>query len=443
MTALAGYGDSYALGNVRAPACLIDGPLPGPVDATGLVDFHLIVEGGKIAGFLSAATATGLPGPDRKRGIVLPGLIDLHTHLDKGHIWPRAPNPDGTPQGAFGTVGDDRAAHWNADDVEARFEFALRTAYAHGVVAIRTHLDSLAPQAAISFPLFARLRARWAGRIELQATSLAPADIFLTDQGRELADLVAAHGGQLGFGTRMRGETGAAPSAAFDQATANLFALAAERGLDVDLHVDESSDPAARALPNIAKIARAGNFRSDILVGHCCALALQDDAQIEMTLDRCADAGIAVVSLPSCNMYLQDRKAGRTPRWRGVTLLHEMRARGLRVAVAGDNVRDPYYAYGDHDMLETFVQAVRILQLDHPVGDWPRAVSATPAAIMKLPQAGMLRVGAPADLLLLEARSYSELLSRRQSDRIVLRAGKPIDTAPPSYAELDAVVGPP
>ena len=62
--------------------------------------------------------------------------------------------------------------------------------------------------------------------------------------------------------------------------------------------------------------------------------------------------------------------AGRTPRWRGVTLLHEMKAAGLRVAVAGDNCRDPFYAYGDHDMLETFTNAVKILHLDHPLGDW-------------------------------------------------------------------------
>ena len=61
-----------------------------------------------------------------------------------------------------------------------------------------------------------------------------------------------------------------------------------------------------------------------------------------------AKAGISVVSLPMCNLYLQDRRTdGTTPRWRGVTLLHEMKARGIKVAIASDNTRDPFYAYGD------------------------------------------------------------------------------------------------
>src|SRR5207248_2671746 len=82
-----------------------------------------------------------------------------------------------------------------------------------------------------------------------------------------------------------------------------------------------------------------------------------------------AEAGIAIVSLPMCNLFLQDRTPGRTPRWRGVALLHEIRARGIRVAIASDNCRDPFYGYGDHDMLEVFREAVRIAHLDRLIAD--------------------------------------------------------------------------
>jgi cytosine deaminase len=154
-------------------------------------------------------------------------------------------------------------------------------------------------------------------------------------------------------------------------------------------------------------------------------------------LARVRDAGISVVSLPMCNMYLQDRHAGRTPRWRGVTLLHEMKARGIPVAVASDNTRDPFYAYGDLDPLEVFREASRILQLDHPVGDWPAAVCRDPAAIIGRPEFGRIAVDLPADLVLFRARNWTELLARPQSDRTVLRSGKPIDRALPDYRELD------
>jgi cytosine deaminase len=120
-----------------------------------------------------------------------------------------------------------------------------------------------------------------------------------------------------------------------------------------------------------------------------------------------------------------------------VTVLHEMKARGLRVAVAGDNCRDPFYAYGDHDMLDTFAQAVKIAQLDHPFGDWIASATATPAAIMGLSERGRIRPGVPADLLVLKARNYSEMLARRQADRVVIRNGRAIDTALPDYRLLD------
>jgi cytosine/creatinine deaminase len=143
-----------------------------------------------------------------------------------------------------------------------------------------------------------------------------------------------------------------------------------------------------------------------------------------------------VVSLPMCNIYLQDRTPGRTPRQRGVTLLHELKAAGVEVVLASDNTRDPFHAYGDLDMLEVFREATRIAHLDHPVDDWPCAIASTPASVMGV-DAGRLSPGAEADLVLFRARNWTELLSRPQSDRIVLRAGRAIDMALPDYRELD------
>jgi len=80
-----------------------------------------------------------------------------------------------------------------------------------------------------------------------------------------------------------------------------------------------------------------------------------------VTLHLAAEAGITVVSLPLVNQWTQDRdpRGGRTPRWRGVTLLHEAKRAGVSVAIASDNIRDQFYAYGDLDMLEVFTQVIR------------------------------------------------------------------------------------
>jgi cytosine deaminase len=80
---------------------------------------------------------------------------------------------------------------------------------------------------------------------------------------------------------------------------------------------------------------------------------------------------------------------------------------------------------------------VKILHLDHPFGDWIAAATTTPASIMRLRERGRIAPGLPADLIVLKARSYSEMLSRSQADRVVLRRGRAIDTTPPDYRILD------
>ncbi len=217
-----------------------------------------------------------------------------------------------------------------------------------------------------------------------------------------------------------------------------VFRAAAERGLDLDFHADETDDPQAQGLDRIAEAALRNRFEGQVLVGHCCSLAQQASDVARRTLDKIARAGIAVVTLPMCNLYLQDRRTdATTPRWRGVTLVHEMRARGIPVAIASDNTRDPFYAYGDLDMLEVVREATRILHLDHPFGDWIAAAATQPAGIMRLEGFGRLAVGAPADLVIFRGRSWTELLARPESDRIVIRNGRAIDTTLPDYAELD------
>jgi len=314
-------------------------------------------------------------------------------------------------------------------------EFSLRTAHAHGTRAIRTHLDSIAPQEEISWPVFEAMREIWAGRIELQAASLTGIDALRdADWFERLADRVAAAGGLLGAVAYMVPD--------LDELLDRIFQAAMARGLDLDFHTDETADPDARGLRHIAEAALRHGFEGRILAGYCCSLARQPDKDVLETLDRVAEAGISVVSLPLCNLYLQDRRTGATtPRWRGVTLLHEMKARGIRVAVASDNTRDPFYAYGDLDGLEVYRQATRICHFDHPVGDWPNAMARWPAGIMGLQDCGTLAVGASADMVLFRGRTWTELLSRPESDRTVMRAGKAIERHVPDYAELDDLMG--
>jgi cytosine deaminase len=433
---------AFFLSNARAPACLMDatGVAAAP-DAAGLTACDIAIDNGRFAAIIPAGASEardGMTPVDLDGGIVLPRLLDAHTHIDKGHIFARASNPDGTIAAARNATMADREANWSAADVRARMEFALRCAFAHGTGAIRTHIDSYGKQTAISWPVLAEVRAAWKGRIALQAVSNYPLFFALDDepQFRHIVEVTARHGGILG-GNTFPGE----PIRELDKALDRAFAAAKANGLDLDFHVDESSSVEARSLGAIAQAAVRNKFAGRITVGHCCSLSLYGDNERADTIARVADAGLAVVSLPMCNMYLQDRAAGRTPRWRGVAPLHELAAAGIEVMVASDNTRDPFYAYGDLDLVEVFREATRIAHLDHCERPWIAAVTTTPANVMGLDGCGRIAVGGPADLVITRARTFNELLSRPQSDRIVLVAGRQIDTTLPDYRELDGLMG--
>jgi cytosine/creatinine deaminase len=422
---------AYHLTNARLHASLTPG-LSAAYDSDGFALADITVADGKISAVAAHHRAAAPAGAvDLGGRIVMPCFVDCHTHIDKGHIWPRKPNPDGTFMGALNATGADRAACWSADDVARRMEFSLRSAHAYGTKALRTHLDSVAPQEEISWPVFETIREKWRGRIELQAACLLGIEGVRNKTWFEkLAKRVAAANGVLGVVTYMVPD--------LEELLDQVFAQAIKHGLDLDFHADETDDVSAISLKKIAEAALWNSFEGNILVGHCCSLARQPDLEVLDTLDKMAKAGLAVVSLPMCNLYLQDRRGDNTtPRWRGVTLLHEMEARGIPVAVASDNTRDPFYAYGDLDMLEVYRMATRILHFDHPVGDWPQAVTSTPAKVMRLDGFGTLAAGGAADFVLFKGRSWTELLSRPESDRIVVRGGRAIDRQLPDYAELD------
>lgn len=428
-------GACYTLRGARVPASLAPAALAGRDYA--YVD--VAVEGGRLralepAGTLQWGTVLDVDGRQ-----VWPAFHDLHTHLDKTHTLTRAPNADGTLLGAVKAVMADHA-RWRTDELEARADFALRCAWAHGTAGLRTHLDAAGPQAEMAWDAMLALRARWAPRVRLQMVAMAPMETYLGDGAEAFVRRVADTGGVLGGVTRVPGLPPQAARQRLGQALDALFDWAVRYGLDVDLHVDESCDPEADSLLEVARRSQARGVGSRVVCGHCCSLAVQSDAIRERVLDACRDAGLAIVSLPLVNLFLQDRASGRTPRLRGLPPLQEIQARGIPTALSSDNCADAFHAYGDYDMLEVFREAARSGHLDRDIGRWPASVTATPAARMRDGAAGRLEQGAPADFLIFEARTMPELLARPQADRQVVREGRPLAAALPSFRELDAVL---
>lgn len=429
-------GAPALLRGAYVPRAVLAGDFAGPdAGEPGIVRVDIGLQGGTIAFVAPHGTGEGRDWRvvELDRALVLPCFAEAHAHVDSTQIWDRSPNRDGSFAGAGAAIVADRETFWTPQDMRRRMDFGLRCAWAHGVRALRTHLASQNEQIELRWDIFAELREAWAGRIAMQGVPLLSTEV-LADPAwlARVVDLVRRHDGVLG--------AFAPAGPGLETALDGLFDAAARHGLSLDFHADENGDPGSTVLDRIAAhaLARggAGQAIGSITVGHCCSLALREADAVDRALDSVARAGIGVVSLPGCNLYLQGRAAGQTPRWRGVTLLHEMAARGIPVMVGTDNCRDPYNPFGDGDPLDSFRDAVRVAHLDNPVADWVSTVTTTPATLFGASQP--IAAGAPADLVVLRGRGLGEVLSRPGTPRRILRGGRPVDAPLPDYSELES-----
>ncbi len=381
---------------------------------------------------------TGAPAPDGVQvddlggDLVFPGFLDAHVHLDKTHTWRRAPNRSHTFAEAIDTLWRDKV-NWSAEDLHRRAGFALRSARAHGTVAMRTHVDTGLPWAETSFAALAELRDAWRGDITLQLVSLCGVDGYAGPEGEALVDLpMRFRADALGGMPVMNPDL----PAQLDR----LMAIARDRAIGLDLHVDENGDAGAECLRAVAEAVLRNGFPHPVVCGHCCSLAVQAPARAAETLRLVREAGLGIVSLPLCNLYLQDRPppgaGARTPRWRGLTLLHEFLAQGTPLACASDNVRDAFYAYGDYDLFEVYLHAIRAGHLDAALARSPEVVTTGPARLMGLRGAGVVAPGASARLVRFAAKDFSELLSRPGAPRRIWQDSGWRAPKPPEYAEL-------
>lgn len=424
--------------------------LPPPLCSKPTIDPRLepwcecdiLVDGLKIAAVTEhrpASAESTVATTDLGGALVWPGLLDAHTHLDKTHTWDRAPNPTGEFWDAIRILGAD-SSRWTEEDIYRRASYALECAWAHGTVAIRSHIDTGDVGLGAGHVVLDQLRKEWAGRITLQTVSLCGLEPFANGGGKRILELTANYGASALGGFPQ-------PNADLPRQMDYLMAAARELGVGLDLHVDESKLVAAECLRATAEAVLRNQFPHPVVCGHCCSLAVQPTERAKDTLRLVKEAGIGIISLPLCNVYLQDRTRGpaaagqslgapATPRWRGLTLLHELIDAGVEVACASDNVRDAFYAWGDYDVMEVYRESVRLAHLDTRLDTSPAIVTTGPAALMRLPGYGQVAPGSPADLIVMGVRTFNELLARPSAGRRLIRGENFREAKVPDYAAL-------
>lgn len=425
-----GVGESnsaFQLLNAAVPDCL-RGPSVPP-----RAQLALTIERGLVTRIEEsrAAQPSSLAKVDACGGIVTSALVDCHTHLDKAHLAAHRDFPAGDLMAAINAMEAAKTA-WSRASLEQRVRFSLDRALSHGVRAIRSHVDYTATTPAFVAPAMRDLRAEARDRgIDLQLAPLIPLE--LVDDADWLDRIAAscpAMGGVIGFFVFKHNCT--------SQRLDRVFQVAREHDLMLDFHVDEGLDPALDGLSEIVRLARSCRLSQPILCGHNVSLATRQPDQLNQMLDAIAGAQLTLVMLPHPNLYLQDREPGRTPRHRGVMPFLEAHTRGIPVAIGTDNVRDGFYPYGDHDPLEALALAATAAQVPDPLGAFASTITTTPAKALGLDWDGLIKVGAPADLVVFDGRTSSEVIASLGRGRRIIRDGAAaVSTQQPNYRLLD------
>jgi cytosine deaminase len=410
---------------LRLPRCLLDpraGDLPA-ADADGLVAVRLGQRGGRIE-TIRPCTDADAAGP---LPLALTPMVEPHAHLDQAYSGAAHPNREGTLTGAL--RANRREADGRVrDTVLERGERALERAWRQGLRAIRSHVDSHGPGAEPSWEALRELRHRWADRVELELVALVPVAHWGTAEGQALAQRVAAAGGLLGGVLGGPFPLGQAD----DQDLERLLALAERLGCGIDLHIDESDVQHGEGVRLLVRRLRRRGGGPPLTCSHAASMGLLAERHCLRLAEAMAALDLTVVALPTTNLWLLGRARGSTPRLRAQAPVRQLQAAGVTVAMGGDNVQDPWFPGGDFDPLAL----LRFAAIASHVVPWQRQglapFSRAPAALLGLEWDGVLRPGAPADLLVLAASSWQELLAR-DPQRRVLRAGRWL---PPPQAEL-------
>ena len=401
------------------------GTLPdGQVSDVGIL-------GDKITAIGSLGTAEAGQVIDASGDLVSPPFVDPHFHMDAtlSYGLPRI-NASGTLLEGIGLWGELKQV-MAQDDIIARALNYCDWAASMGLLAIRSHVDTCDDRL-LGVEALLEVREQVKDYIDLQLVAF-PQDGFYRDPTARKNTIRA-----LDMGVDVVGGIPHFERTMSEGATSvkELCEIAAARGLQVDMHCDESDDPHSRHIENLAYETQRLGLNGRVAGSHLTSMHSMDNYYVSKLLPLIAEAEINVISNPLINIVLQGRH-DTFPKRRGLTRVKEMLVMGINVGWGQDCVLDPWYSLGTADMLDVAFMGLHVAQMTSPA-DMRTCfdmITVNNAKTMGLKDYG-LRIGAKASLVVLDANNPIEALRLRATRLCVVANGRIISKMPRADATL-------
>ncbi|MFD0681072.1 MULTISPECIES: amidohydrolase family protein [unclassified Paenibacillus] len=365
-----------------------------------------------------AADVSAVCQIDLEGKMLLPGFVDSHMHLDKSFSLTSVENISGTLEEAVRNYSVASPA-FTKSEIKSRIMRSSMQALSFGTTHIRTHLDFniRASREVALRTIEAALEAKEAlsPYIRLQLFPMIP---YGLNQSEVETVEEALRMGVDGIG----GAPHLSPTPEGD--IDRIFALAEKYDLPIDLHSDETDNPMMRTVEHTARRTEEYGYGGRVTVDHLCALASMTDRDAHELIERMADSGLKAVSLPAVNLYLQGREDGFPVR-RGVTRLKEIWEAGISIAVASDNIHDPFHPFGRGDLVQIALIASYAAHMGRPADlrTLLRMITDVPATVLGLECYGV-KIGCDANFVVIDCQSPEELFTLLPDRRWVYSQGK-------------------
>ncbi len=381
---------------------------------------------GKITAVEAGITADAAEVIDAEGQLISPPFVDPHFHMDAtlslGN--PRM-NVSGTLLEGIALWGELKPLQ-SVDDIVARALRYCELAVAKGIGAIRSHVDTCDDELK-GVQALLQVREQVKDYLDLQLVAF-PQDGVLRDPTAMQNTIRALDMGVDVVGGIPHFERTMADGA---ESVRLLCEIAAERGLMVDMHCDESDDPHSRHIETLAYETQRLGLNGRVAGSHLTSMHSMDNYYVSKLIPLMVEAGVHAIPNPLINIMLQGRH-DTYPKRRGQTRVRELRDAGITVGFGSDCVMDPWYSLGKADMLDVAFMGLHVGQLSSRADmTWCfDAVTQNSARIMGLEGYGVAK-GCDANFVLLQAADPIEAIRLRAHRLAVVRKGRVISRSAP------------